>query len=1482
MYGLSWSHSRSRTILLHYVVFVGIDLLILGATVLGTNRVIGQEQAVIAQGELTAGAYAKNIDPKVLPVWVNGGISGRKIDRITDSLHARSLVLSDGRTSIAICIVDNCILPIELVDKAKERILLKTGIDRSHVMIAATHTHSAVSVSGAHGTPVQEDYADELPEWIAESVAAAKERMVKAKWGTTSVLCDQFIYCRDWLMKPGTAQSSPFSGRLYDHAMMNPGHDNANKIAPVGTIDMLMPILSIQDLDGKPISLLATFCTHYAGSANISSDYFGVVAQRLAITLRPEAPDAFVGIMSNSTSGNANCIDFSKPRQPFTHHDVGEYVSKQILSVVPSIEYSNTISIDAELNSIDLPVRMPSSEEVAVAKKYIESHFPDRLPVTMDENYARETVLLSEMPETRKLNLQGFRLNDFLITANPCEAYNETGLKIRQASPFRLTMNVGLANGHAGYIPPPEMFQLGGYTTWRARSSCLEEQAEPKMVNGLVEVMQTLDQRRKKNSTAQSITPQSPISPKESLKQFVHDTGFQLELVASEPQIVDPVSMQIDRHGRIWVVQMGDYPNHDGNANSQIVVLEDKDLDGFFETSHLFADGLTFATGVQPWENGALVTTQGQLLMLRDRDGDLKVDSKETWLEGFAVENPQLRANHPTIGPDGWLYIASGLRGGKIKQSIPFAKPTSEILDLTSGDLRVNLFTGQVEVIGGPSQYGLTFDRLGNRYGCSNRQPCFEIVSERRLINQSPLAGLEKAFTEVSPGEAQSSVHPLVNAWTTSNLHAGQFTAACGVLVTHSQHFPGDHFANILTCEPTGSLVQHRKANRKSGIAKIYPELSEQEWLASKDPWFRPVDLYEGPNGDIYIVDMYRAVIEHPEWVPTELKNRPDQRSGDSLGRIYRMKSRRDTHSQEISTNVHSGSTWEEQIASPLQWNRSVALQILFDEYHRAQESGNDQDRREVIERLRRITSFSIQERNVSAVASLVLLQSSMGQYDLPSIQALLSSADDDIRMTAWKSLLELDPKNVSPELSDFLIGRLQKTFKQVNTSVEELRAAAWFIAKLPASQVKRFNLIESMAESLVRHDSDGHLWMAVSAASQSNLDDLIESYLNLKTSVSNDGMPFSSMANEALTRLTAKVFLAVSTAERSLWMSRSMDQLQDARPIVCKVAMAVLDGFKRSGKLQIAPGSKDDQRVIELARNSSDPAIRTAAVGLLSCCSSDTAKSVAVNLLESDDIVILKKAIEACSSHKTEAFDDWLFKNFCSSLPEVRPAIFTAIRNSPNRISAMIERIESGDFSTKQLDASQIQSLKSVTDKELSSRLQKIFNQAIDPNRLKVVDSYSSVISTTEVNPKQNRGKAVFDKNCAACHRLNNIGTTVGPDISDARDQTVEKLIVSILDPNRSIDANYFRYQVRTEDGISLDGVLKDANSQTVTLSNQNGVRTIDRSTIAEMKSMGVSLMPDGIESQISPSEMAELVWYIKNWRYVNDNVPASTTVRP
>ena len=987
-----------------------------------------------------------------------------------------------------------------------------------------------------------------------------------------------------------------------------------------------------------------------------------------------------------------------------------------------------------------------------------------------------------------------------------------------------------------------------------------------------------------------SSLPQSPVSPRDSLRWMEKEPGFQIELVAAEPQIVDPVSMQIDEQGRMWVVEMRDYPSEDSTPKSRIIVLEDKDGDGSFESSNVFADKLLFATGVQPWQNGAIVTVAGQLLMLRDTDGDLRADTTEVWLEGFSIGNPQLRANHPTITADGWLTVASGLRGGKLTASLPFGNPTSESIDLAGCDLRVHLLTGRVESIAGPTQFGLSFDQFGNRYGCSNRQPCFEILSERSNLSLSPLSGLAPAIHEVSPGEASSRVFPLVNAWTTSNLHAGQFTAACGVLVTHSRHFPEAPYATVLTCEPTGSLVQRRSMVRLQGRSGIVEESSKTEWLASRDPWFRPVDLYEGPNGDVYVVDMYRAVIEHPEWVPAELKNRPDQRFGNAHGRIYRV-SRADSpvsKTRSVSTADRLLQPTAESLTAWLQhpdaWNRSVAARLVLEQFAAG-------SRDAMLEILREQILQPRSDLPVGATATACDLLASVDSLDEQAVRNLLQRDMSLLRTKAWIALSRSSSSASKPWIDEAI-----EAIENPVASLEERRAAAWYVASLQdrpnqsivqdSPQAKRFT--EAAAKSVIANCQDNHLWMAVTAASRTHLDLFLSSYLSRVTDPSSS----SDLAwdTEPVLRLASRFAMQSRPVEIANWVERCTQEIvSNAHPQRRKTCYAILGGIARVGKLKIEPDSPLE-RLVQTAAESdadtsdagtSDTVLRRAAISLLSASQSESSKAMALKLLATPDAGILKVAIATCAVHNTPEFSEWLLDRLPTALPDVKQELFNAIRNHPSRLAAMVERLEQKRLSIRVFDASQIQSLRSVRVEEMGTRLSKVFAESVNADRQGVIDLYSQGLVGSQIDPANNQGKVLFAKNCAACHRLDGVGTAVGPDISDSREQSFEKLLIAVLDPNRSIDANYFRYLARTQDGSVVEGLLKDSNAQTISLAGQNGISTtIRRGEIEELKSSGASLMPEGIESQVSAREMADLLWYVKNWRYLADGVPANAVI--
>jgi neutral ceramidase len=438
--------------------------------------------------EFRAGAFAIDVTPLEFPVIVNGGMTERIADKVEDRLHARCLVLDDGSEKIAIVIVDSCMIPRSLLDEAKELASKETGIKTNRMLIAATHTHSAPSSMGCLGSDADLKYCSFLPGQIAKGIAEANKRLQPARIGWAVGRDDKNVANRHWIMKPGVAPTNPFSGIKDDTVMMHPGYENENKITETGPVDPEVPVVSIQTKDGKPLAVLTNYSLHYVGAPALSADYFAVVCDEMAKLIGAESVPGFMAAHSNGTSGDVWLMNYRFPRRTFDRFSVAAEVARAAHEAYKKIEYVDWAPIVMEESLLEVAVRMPSAEEVAEAKEFAKT-FEGRKPKTVPEVYARETILLSEMPPTRELKLQAIRIGDLGIGGIPNETYASTGLHIKGHSPMKTTFIIELANGAEGYIPPPEVHSLGGYTTWRARTACLVPEAERKIRAGVLELL---------------------------------------------------------------------------------------------------------------------------------------------------------------------------------------------------------------------------------------------------------------------------------------------------------------------------------------------------------------------------------------------------------------------------------------------------------------------------------------------------------------------------------------------------------------------------------------------------------------------------------------------------------------------------------------------------------------------------------------------------------------------------------------------------------------------------------------------------------------------------------------------------------------------------------------------------------------------------------------------------------------------------------
>jgi len=443
-----------------------------------------------------AGAATSNITPKI-GSSINGNMQDVLVKNVHDDIHARAIVLDNGITQLGFVVLDLCMASREIIDKAKKRASEFTEIPVENMMISTTHTHSAGTVCGIFQSEPDSAYLEFVVERTADALIRAYRNIVPATiaWGVGKEETE--VFNRRWHMKAGTSIPNPFGGQ--DQVKMNPGVGNPDMLKAAGKIDPEVPTLFVQTLQGRPIAVLSNYSLHYVGGTGpgeISADYYGLFAdyigERLHVKKEPQAPD-FVGIMSNGTSGDINNINWPGQKQdplpPYAKmNSVASKLADAAYLAIKDQPQQSWVPLAAKQEEISLGVRKPSEKDIRRAEKIV-ANANNPVMTSIEEIYARETLLLKDYPDQVNVLLQVFRIGELAITAIPAEVFVEIGLELKEKSPFKPTFNIELANGYNGYLPTPAQHRLGGYETWRARSSYLEETASDKILQTLFNLL---------------------------------------------------------------------------------------------------------------------------------------------------------------------------------------------------------------------------------------------------------------------------------------------------------------------------------------------------------------------------------------------------------------------------------------------------------------------------------------------------------------------------------------------------------------------------------------------------------------------------------------------------------------------------------------------------------------------------------------------------------------------------------------------------------------------------------------------------------------------------------------------------------------------------------------------------------------------------------------------------------------------------------
>ena len=1023
-----------------------------------------------------------------------------------------------------------------------------------------------------------------------------------------------------------------------------------------------------------------------------------------------------------------------------------------------------------------------------------------------------------------------------------------------------------------------------------------------------------------------------PLTPELALAEFAAVPEVRVELVASEPDVVDPVAMAFDEAGRLWVVEMRDYPVAGQPPRSRVVILRDDDHDGRYRQTSVFATGLSMANGILPWDGGVLVTLGGEIEWLKDLDGDEVADLREVWFRGFAEENPQLRASHPTWGVDARVYVANGLRGGQIQAARPAWAEKSSPLSIRGFGFAFNPRTGQSQAITGHGQFGLSLDDFGNRFFCSNRNPCMHVVIEDRYARRAGDVRLGATTADVAAAAEASRVFPISRFWTTSNLHEGQFTAACGVTFYRGNRLPPRFQQQLFVCEPTGNLVHCEQLQPDGATFRSTPMVDRGEFLASRDEWFRPVNLAEGPDGALYVVDMYRRVIEHPDWMPLELRNRPDLTWGADRGRIYRLvpvAGDRDAARQQAGVTAVEApllgldrAALLQTLGHPNGWHRDTAARLLYQSATGTISSPVDSttprpraeaelaDLRRELARLAGDSTVTSEGR-----ARAVGLLHALGGLSPDVIRGILTASEQATKPALKRFTLAVAESQMAAQPAQEGAAERSANVLEPESIARLLQSGdrgllfqlALSAGELPASE-RAF-----LARVLVRYAADPWIRTAVLVSSEGIEFELDQAAAKWHATASAAG-PAQVAATTDVPVDTSDAGMVAFVTELWRLIGVRYGGGQEGIPprklqtLVARLAMApaptlaAVAGLARGLRTHDQPIdsvlaatlSADsvatfNARALAIAQDTRlNEQIRGQAIAYLAFVPA-AAIELAPLVTDQPNLAVSVAAMEALVACRDKAVGELLLAAMPRQTPRVRGAVVNWLLSDSERTAWLLEAIDGHRLAKSDVSLLQANQLRTHPVAEIRQAAKRLWSAPddadtpLDPGseiarRQQNLARYRAQLPAGDAA----RGRAVFRQHCASCHRVDRWGVDVAPDISDSRVKTPEQLLEAILDPNRSVDNNYFAYQLVTTAGEVRTGILVGETATELTLREAGGKAwQVAKREVDQLQSSGLSLMPAGFETLISPEAMADLVAFLKNWRYLDGQIPGLGAAR-
>jgi putative membrane-bound dehydrogenase-like protein len=1446
-------------------------------------------------GDIKAGTAQREITP---PVGLEIQHYYRVSVGVHDPLFARCLYLEDGGgNAVAIVCLDLITGGFEACDSLRAEIRKQAGVENSVINFSHSHSSAALGPRGRSAVSNDEDskWNDATLDTIVAIVKQAKQRAEPVTF------------------RAGRAPSRVGFNRRLVNKQTGHVYMGVNRDGPI--VPWVNVLVADSKKTGKPISVLFETAAHPVivphTTKKTSADFPGAAVERI----REELGEGVIAMFGQGCGGNINGFPLRSSYENAMRR--GRELGDSALKAINSSKPIESKALQVKMARTTLPSRaLPTEEEwqrMAAANK-------DRPDHMKHLNKIKALIDSGRQPPPRRLDVYAVMLGgDWCLTTMPHEMFCQYELWIDKHAPFPHTMTFAYTNGYEGYIAVDAAWKLGAKGGYEAASlpnwggQVHSRHFGPPAV-GCEKIIKDAIASLWPAGAVALIKPAhdapQPMTPKESASKVRMPEGFALELVASEPQVHDPSCIAFDERGRLFVCELHGYNiegyidvtelNKTGVLDKKVrrlrwelmggkiaeeatkrqygvvKMLTDTDGDSVMDKADIWAKQLPPCYGVIPARGGIIVTCAPDIIFLADHDGDGKPEVRETLFTGFRTHVMERGVNNPRWGLDNWIYVGAGGNGGTITGP-RLAKP----VELRHSDFRIKADGSAIEPVNGRvGTFGLTINDVGDRFPSTGGRPAmYALPLPHRYLARNPHVATPDTNLSAATynrGYRISKPHPWrvkrgqdpawVKFYGARETNSNYFSGGCSNTYYGDAVFPEQYRGNIFYCEPSLNIV-HRCVVTRDGPGykgQRAPAEEESEFLASTDQWFRPMNLRVGPDGAIYIVDMYREIIEDYSAIPRFLQQQYGLNRGHDYGRIWRLSPKEATRRRFDDFSKFSTAQLAMATGDSNAWRRLTAQRLLVERGAKAAAESLS----------KRLRANAAPQTVIHAMYTL----DGLGELRSADIFHVLDHEHYGVRLHALR-------------LADRWLDKDEALLAKVVSMTSDPDPSVRLQLAMTLGESSNEAAVDALLTLAQKHGSERWMNTAVLSSSREHAGELLLALLQ------------SSKASKAAQSLLQPLATTVASRRDVRAMSQSLTIIAGLDEATARPCLAgIVEGASRGGE----PFPKSDDgwapvsrllasesdtirdlatklaaklplanagtlRVIfgiaihQATNTESSLDDRRAAIQVLASAPYEALAPVATKLLDATQPPALQRAaITSLAASSDKRVGAALLKNWPSFTPQVRSAVLNAIFARANRFSALLDAIDNGIVSRGEISAIQREQLTNAGDAQVAARAKKLFaNSTASADLQKRIDRYQKALAG-----KRNfeRGKLVFAKNCLACHKLGNEGHDVGPPLGTVINRPDETILLDLLDPSGRIEPEYRSYLVTTEDGRTFTGILASESPTSVTLRKDKGASdSILRKDIESISASGISLMPSNLHEQISPQDAADLIGFLR-----------------